>query len=186
MQLARCLRLQARANALANHRLGRALATLPAADWQAARTGFFPSLAGTLNHILAVDRYYIAALQRDPDPAAAYAACVPCADVTAWRAQQRSSDERLIAFCDALDDAAIDAVVALPRRDHVQHDRAGHVLAHLFNHQVHHRGQAHAMLAGTAAEPPQLDEFLMPSEAHLRAADLAELGWDEAAIYGNA
>ena len=26
-------------------------------------------------------------------------------------------------------------------------------------HQVHHRGQAHAMLAGTAMPPPPLDEF---------------------------
>ena len=42
------------------------------------------------------------------------------------------------------------------------------------------------MLAGTAVRPPQLDEFMMPSEAHLRAADLAALGWDEAAIYGPA
>jgi uncharacterized damage-inducible protein DinB len=185
MQLARFLRLQARANALANHRLGRTIATLPAADWQAPRTSFFPSLAGTLNHILAVDRYYVAALHRDPDPRAAYVDFVPCPDAGSWRAQQRAGDERLIDFCDALDDAAIDAVIELPRRDHVQRERAGHVLAHLFNHQVHHRGQVHAMLAGTTAEPPQLDEFLMPSEAHLRRVDMAELGWDEAAIYGH-
>ena len=186
MQLARYLRLQARANALANHRLGRAIATLPAADWLAVRTGFFPSLAGTLNHVLAVDLYYIAALYRDPDPRAAYFGFVPCADGVAWRAQQRASDERLIAFCEAQDDAALDAVIELPRRDHVQRERAGHVLAHLFNHQVHHRGQAHAMLSGTAVAPPQLDEFLMPSEADLRRADMGELGWDDAAIYGSA
>ena len=69
-------------------------------------------------------------------------------------------------------------------RDRVQIDRAGHVLAHLFNHQVHHRGQLHAMLAGTAIAPPQLDEFLMPSEAALRAADLQALGWREADLFG--
>ena len=84
----------------------------------------------------------------------------------------------------ALDAAAIDAWVEMPRGDHVQRDRAGHVLAHLFNHQTHHRGQAHAMLAGTAVAPPQLDEFMMPSEAHLRRADMQALGWDEAAVYG--
>ena len=43
--------------------------------------------------------------------------------------------------------------------------------------------QAHAMLAGTAVKPPQLDEFFCTNEAHLRAAELAELGLSEAAIW---
>ena len=65
----------------------------------------------------------------------------------------------------------------------IQRDLAGHVLAHLFMHQTHHRGQAHAMLAGTTVKPPQLDEFLMPSDAPWRAADMSALGWDEAVVY---
>ena len=40
------------------------------------------------------------------------------------------------------------------------------------------------MLAGTAVAPPQLDEFMMPSEAHLRGADMLAFGWDEARVYG--
>jgi hypothetical protein len=40
------------------------------------------------------------------------------------------------------------------------------------------------MLSGTAAPPPQLDEFLMPSDAPLRVADMAALGWSEVALYG--
>ena len=32
------------------------------------------------------------------------------------------------------------------------------------------------MLAGTTVKPPQLDEFFCANEAHLRAAELAELG----------
>ncbi|MDH5540092.1 MAG: hypothetical protein OEY03_11880 [Rhizobacter sp.] len=98
--------------------------------------------------------------------------------------RQRASDERLIAFCDALDAAGCEAMVDMDRRTHVQRDRAAHVLAHLFMHQTHHRGQAHAMLSGTSIEPPQLDEFLMPSEGHLRVAEMAALGWDEASVYG--
>ena len=39
------------------------------------------------------------------------------------------------------------------------------------------------MLAGTSVAPPQLDEFLMPSEAHLRAEDVRALGWSEAALF---
>ena len=40
------------------------------------------------------------------------------------------------------------------------------------------------MLSGTAVAPPQLDEFLMPSEAQLRAADLQALGWTERDLFG--
>jgi len=183
MQLAAYLRIQAHANALSNHRLGGALLQLDAAAWQAPRTGFFPSLAQTLNHILAVDGYYIGALHHEGGLAEAYAAFQPCAGAAEWLQRQRASDQRLVAFCAALDDAAIDAWVQMPRATHVQRDRAGHVLAHLFNHQTHHRGQAHAMLSGTALKPPQLDEFMMPSEAHLRQAEMQALGWDEAAVY---
>jgi len=47
---------------------------------------------------------------------------------------------------------------------------------HLFTHQIHHRGQAHAMLSGTKVKPPQLDEFFMSEELPLRKAELEDLG----------
>ena len=47
---------------------------------------------------------------------------------------------------------------------------------HLFQHQIHHRGQVHAMLAGTPVKPPQLDEFFMAEEAPLRESELRDLG----------
>ena len=147
MDLSGYLRIQAHANALSNHRLGAALAALPDADWHAPRTGFFPSLARTLNHILAIDGYYIGALHREPDLRENYAAFVPCASAAEWLSRQRRSDQRLVGWCAALDAAAIDGWVELPRAGHVQRDRAGHVLAHLFNHQTHHRGQVTTLLS---------------------------------------
>lgn len=186
MDLCHYLRIQAHANALSNRRLGQALAGLAASDWSAPRVSFFPSLAQTLNHILAVDGYYIGALHRESGLREAYAAFRPCADAAEWLQRQQASDLRLVAFCEGLDPAGVEAWVEMPRADHVQRDRAGHVLAHLFNHQTHHRGQVHAMLAGTAAAPPQLDEFMMPSEAHLRVPDMQAFGWSEAAVYGGA
>ena len=53
------------------------------------------------------------------------------------------------------------------------------VLAHLFQHQTHHRGQVHAMLSGTSVAPPQLDEFIVADDARFRGTELAELGWSE-------
>lgn len=184
MDLCHYLRIQAHANALSNQRLGLAMAGLSETDWNAPRTSFFPSLAQTLDHILAVDGYYIGALRREGGLREAYAAFRPCAGATEWMQRQRASDLRLVALCDGLDATGVDAWVEMPRGDHVQRDRAGHVLAHLFNHQTHHRGQVHAMLAGTAAAPPQLDEFMMPSEAHLREPDMRAFGWPEADVYG--
>jgi uncharacterized damage-inducible protein DinB len=184
MDLIHFLRIQAHANALANRRLGVAMSQLAPGEWEAPRTGFFPSLALTLNHILAVDHYYIGALHGEAGLIEAYRGFRPCVDAAEWARRQHDSDLRLVAFCDALDAAGVDAAVSMPRVDHVQRDRAGHVLAHLFNHQTHHRGQAHAMLSATPVKPPQLDEFMMPSEAHLRREDMRSLGWDEHRVYG--
>jgi uncharacterized damage-inducible protein DinB len=184
MDLLQHLRIAARANRLANHRLHAAMAPLSREDFHAPRTSFFPSLAATLNHLLAVDAYYLDALEGVPAMVANYDAFVPAETIVDLALRQRTSDERLIAYCDRLTDAG--AAVAMDRgAGNVQRDRAGHVLAQLYMHQTHHRGQAHAMLSGTGLKPPQLDEFLMPSDANLREADMRELGWSERSVYGD-
>lgn len=183
MNLLDHLRTQARANRLANHRLHGAMAALTEAEFAAPRTGFFPSLAGTLDHILLVDHYYLDCLQGLPGARERALAWQPHATLATLAAAQARSDQRFIALLDAADTAALARIVEMPRADHVQREPLAHVVAHLLNHQVHHRGQAHAMLAGTAVKPPQLDEFLMSSEAHLRRDDLAALGWTEADLF---
>lgn len=183
MDLAGHLRIQAYANHLANRRLQAAISRLPDAEFSAPRTSFFPSIAQTLNHLLAVDLYYIGALHGDVGLEAAYRAYVPALSIAELTPRQAHSDARLIAWCKTLDAPGCARNIAMDRGTHVQRDAAAHVLAHLFMHQTHHRGQVHAMLAGTAVKPPQLDEFLMPSEAGLRVDDLAALGWDEAAMF---
>jgi uncharacterized damage-inducible protein DinB len=180
------LRLLARANRLANHRLHAACLQLSDAEFTAPRTSFFPSLWATLNHILIVDWYYIAALHREADMRKAFASETPFDRMADLAAAQIESDQRLIAWCDAADDAALDAEVAMQRSNFIQREAARHVLMHLFAHQIHHRGQAHAMLSGTRVAPPQLDEFLMPSESRFRADDLAALGWTESDLFGGA
>jgi uncharacterized damage-inducible protein DinB len=185
MDLVDYLRIQVHANALANLRLHNAMAGLSQADFHAPRTGFFPSLAATLNHILAVDLYYIGVLRGDAGiDSDHWDRCVAAGTLAELAARQRASDARLVAFCNGLDAAGCERVVEMPRSGgRVQRDRAAHVLAHLLNHQTHHRGQAHAMLSGSTVTPPQLDEFMMPSEAHLRSAEMAALGWREDLIY---
>ena len=185
MELLTALRTQARANHLANQRLHAAMATLSDADYRAPRTGFFPSIAATLEHILAVDRYYLGALHAEADMTAQWEASPRGVALASLASAQVEADERFIAHVDALSAAGLDETVAMERGEgRVQHELRGHVIAHLLAHQLHHRGQAHAMLSGTAVKPPQLDEFLMPSEAHLRGGDMNALGWDETDLFG--
>ena len=184
MDLRQHLGAQARANRLANRRLHEAMRPLAEAEFTATRTGFFPSLAKTLNHILAVDAYYLAALHGEADMESQWRGFVPAATLHELARRQAESDERLIGYCESLDAAALDAPVAMDRGERVDTDCAARVLAHLFMHQTHHRGQAHAMLSGTHVKPPQLDEFLLASDARFRVDDLAALGWREADLLG--
>jgi len=172
-------------NAWANHRLLTACARLPQAELAAPRTGFFPSLRATLNHILVVDRFYVDAMEGGTLGPAAWADPEPCVDAVSLLAAQSEVDRRLIAVVEGLDAAGLLRVVSVHRGDRVQRERMDRLLLHLFQHQIHHRGQAHAMLSGTgAAPPPQLDEFFSAGEAPLRAGDFAALGFTESRIWG--
>jgi len=178
-------------NAWANHRLLTACCKLSQADFEAKRTSFFPSIKATLNHNITVDWYYIDALERalrreepnrEPDrffePEEPFETCATLASA------QRETDRRLVNACTLLTEDQLELPVPVMRRAGLQNESATRLLAHLFQHQIHHRGQAHAMLAGTSIGPPQLDEFFCANEAHLRAQELAELGYSEQLIWG--
>lgn len=176
-------------NAWANHRLGKACCQLSQAELCAPRVGFFPSLKATLNHILTCDWFYLDALERELRGEAPRLDCYvffeneqPFASAAQLQREQARADRRLIAYCEQLRDDQLQRRVTIARET-PQHDTRLRMLSHLFEHQIHHRGQVHAMLSGTGMTPPQLDEFFSAGEAHLRAADFAELGWTEAQIW---
>ena len=184
LSVARLLSMQAHANRLANRRLQAALAGLSTSDLHARRTSFFPTLIGTLNHLLAVDRYYIAALHGEADMEAQYRRFAPHDELPPYASAQDASDQKLIAFCDRLDDAGANAVVhMLHGADPTKSDLACLVLEHLFMHQTHHRGQVHSMLSGTHVKPPQLDEFILRVDEPFRVMEMSALGWTEREIY---
>jgi len=176
---------QAYNNAWANHRLLKACGQLSAEELAAQRTGFFPSIIHTLNHILTVDWLYISALEGECIGRAAFEPEIPFPAFADLDREQRAADRRLIDLCRNLGETGLATEVRIPRSTHIQVETADRTLLHLFQHQIHHRGQVHAMLSGTSVAPPQLDEFFTadPAEQALRRQDFAELGFTEALIW---
>jgi uncharacterized damage-inducible protein DinB len=167
----------ARNNAWANHRLYAACAQLSSSDLHAKRTSFFPTIMKTLCHNLIVDWYYVDALTHGGKGRSVFETEDPFTEIAPLHAAQREVDARLIALTERLRTPAdLDENVSLARKDHVQVETAGAVLLHLFEHQIHHRGQVHAMMAGTSVRPPQLDEFFLREELPLRRRELEDLG----------
>jgi uncharacterized damage-inducible protein DinB len=178
-------------NAWANHRLLKACALLSQPDFVAHRTGFFPSIMATLNHNLTVDWFYIDAFERElrnepphPDVMTFFDPEEPFNTCAELQHEQRLADHRLVAYCAQLTDDTLHRPVTILRSRGTQRETRTRLLGHVFQHQIHHRGQAHAMLSGTPVAPPQLDEFFSEFDAALRADDLAEMGLSEAAVWG--
>jgi uncharacterized damage-inducible protein DinB len=92
-------------------------------------------------------------------------------------------DKRLIGVCNALTPALLSGEVRINRGTRVQVERRDRLLMHLSQHQIHHRGQAHAMLSRIRIKSPQLDEFFSVAEAPLRASEFAGLGWTEETVW---
>jgi uncharacterized damage-inducible protein DinB len=176
-------RAMAHNNAWSNYRLLKACAQLSQDELTERRTSFFPSLRATLNHILIIDRFYVDAMEGGNLGPAAWSDPEPCGTVALLQQAQADVDRRLLAVVQKLDSSGLRRIVSVHRGDTIQHERMDRLLLHLFQHQIHHRGQAHAMLSGTPVPPPQLDEFFAAGEAHLRADEMAALGWTEQTIW---
>ncbi|HVJ43779.1 MAG TPA: DinB family protein [Dongiaceae bacterium] len=173
----------ARNNAWANERLLTACEQLSDAEFVAQRVGFFPSLMLTLNHILVVDWFYVDALEGGTLGPDAWSDPAPCQTARTLRAAQQTVDQRLIDFCNDLSEASLGNMAQMHRGARIQIERVDRVLLHLFQHQVHHRGQAHAMLSATQIRPPQLDEFFVAEDAPLRVDEFRRLGWSEEEVW---
>ncbi|MEE4010428.1 DinB family protein [Roseibium sp. FZY0029] len=160
------LRLMARNNAYANERLYEACCRLSQAEFEAERTGFFPSIRETLNHNWEVDRYYLDALKEEGQGLSVFdTPHLPSA--AGLKEAQQSADRDLIEFCDRITEADLERDIAQDRgKSGVFQESVANTLLHLFQHQIHHRGQVHAMLSGTSVAPPQLDEFFLKFDRH--------------------
>jgi uncharacterized damage-inducible protein DinB len=145
-------------NAWANDRLYAAAAQLADADYRADRGVFFGSLHGTLNHLLLADRIWMHRFTGEGEEPAALDATL-FEDLAALRTAREAEDARIVAYVAARSEADFAGAVRYrsTRSPAVIEQRLAHLLIHFFNHQTHHRGQAHGILTGFAAEAPSLD-----------------------------
>jgi uncharacterized damage-inducible protein DinB len=153
-------------NAWANARLYDAATALTDFERKRDIRGYFQSLHGTLNHMLAADRIWLKRLTGAGEAPARLDETL-FADFNALREAREGEDARLTAYVGGLGDADFETEVKYENtRGEPKSLALKTILAHVFNHQTHHRGQATHMLRQLGvAEPPALDllYFALPS-----------------------
>jgi uncharacterized damage-inducible protein DinB len=119
---------------------------------------FFGSLHGTLNHLLLTDRVWLKRLTGEGEHPNRLDAIL-FEDLKDLLRARLAEDARLKRVISGFSEADLGEVVSYqtmsgqPQRQMLQD-----ILLHLFNHQTHHRGQAHACCSiVTGQEPPSLD-----------------------------
>ena len=154
----------ARYNAWANARLYGACAKLSEADYLKPRASFFGSIHATLNHLMVADRIWLGRIESRSEKLALNQ--ILYGDFTALHVARVAEDDRLIRVVDNIDPARLDQPLDyLNTRGERFRTPLRIVLGHLFNHQTHHRGQAHGLLSQTPVPPPELDLIFFVREA---------------------
>lgn len=119
---------------------------------------FFKSLNGTLNHMVVTDRIW---MYRFTGKGTVHGALdeMPYPLLADLRAARDAEDARIVAFADTLDDEKLRSTFTYtPITDPREITQPlAPTLAHVFNHQTHHRGQAHTILSLLGETPPSLD-----------------------------
>jgi uncharacterized damage-inducible protein DinB len=145
-------------NAWANSRVYEAAAALSDAEYRADQGAFFKSMHGTLNHLLATDRIWMQRFTGQgtaPDRLDA----ILHERLDDLRAARGAEDKRIVDWIGGLDDGTLQGVIRYRRvstpEEFVQPLMPA--LDHWFNHQTHHRGQAHMILTSLGKKAPELD-----------------------------
>ncbi|MEL6197811.1 MAG: DinB family protein [Pseudomonadota bacterium] len=146
-------RMLAGYNAWANQRLYAAAAALPEGEVERDLGAFFGSILATLNHIMVADLIWLTRLRGQAPPPFALDHILHN-DLAELAAARTVMDQDIAR---AVEEVEPTATITYPRRDAMMSAPAADLLAHLFNHHTHHRGQVHAMLTRLGAEAPALD-----------------------------
>lgn len=155
----------ARYNRWANGRLYDACEAIDDRDYRKDRGAFFGSLHGTLNHILVADRLWLSRITGAK--AEIHSLDQILFDtLPALRTARAAEDARIVDLIDGLGDDGLDGFLHYKTMAGApQQTRRDMVWAHIFNHQTHHRGQAHSLLSQAGGDPPELDLIIFLRDA---------------------
>ena len=150
----------ARYNAWANRRLYDAAAELSDEEYRADRGAFFRSMYGTLNHLLTADWVWMHRFTGQ-GPSPERLDMIHHEQLADLRHAREAEDKRIVGYIDGLTEADLAGTIRYRRvsTPEVFEQALAPALAHFFNHQTHHRGQAHALLTAQGLETGDTDLF---------------------------
>ncbi|HWA73063.1 MAG TPA: DinB family protein [Polyangiaceae bacterium] len=170
------LSASARYNRWMNDRLYAHAATLSDEARKRDAGAFFKSIHGTLNHLLLADRVWLARFQgvvvsdEFMGPGIRSLDQELYANFEELRRERALTDEELSTFVAALSPERLSAPLVYKRLGKTIEAPLWWAVAHLFNHQTHHRGQITALFTQQGYDPGVTDLFAMLREEAARPA----------------
>ncbi|MDK3018524.1 DinB family protein [Pseudodonghicola flavimaris] len=158
-------RAMARYNRWQNAQLEELLQPLPQAELRLDRGAFFGSILGTLSHLVWADQMWMSRFADSPRPAGGIADSPEvCASFGAWSAERFRVDGQILTWAEEVGhlDLLGELSWASGSTGEVMNRPMGLCVAHMFNHQTHHRGQIHAMMTAAGLRAPVSDLAFMP------------------------
>lgn len=140
-------RMFAAYNQWANTRIYEAAVELSDEEFERDVGVFFGSMMGTLNHLLATDRIWMKRITGGGHAPTTLDAIIH-RDFARLRKARIAEDTRIIDWIASQNDEALAGRFTYTAITDMRtiSQRVAPALAHVFNHQTHHRGQAHAIL----------------------------------------
>lgn len=159
-------RVTARYDRWQNRSLVAAADALSDGERRRDRGAFLRSVAETLNHVLRDDRIWLACLRGDEATAAEIGRRHPHTDAprdwSAYARERTALDEEIVPRADDLTEADLAREIAWMRGEEAVRTQHGFCVVHMANHQIHHRGQVHAMLTAAGTTPEATDLPVIP------------------------
>lgn len=167
----------ARYNRWMNDKLYGLAATLSDEARKRDRGAFFKSIHGTFNHLLLADRVWLARFEGLTLPDGLMGPQgIRSLDQELYvefedlRRERSLTDDQLAAWVSGLTHERLAAPLVYTRRGQEQKSPLWWAVAHVFNHQTHHRGQITTLLTQHGCDPGATDLFAMLREEAARAS----------------
>ena len=128
---------------------------------------FFKSIHGTLNHLLLADRVWLARFKGVTAPEGFMGPGIRSldqelyADFEELRRERALTDDELTTWVSELTEERLASPLVYMRRGQKQDFPLWWAVAHLFNHQTHHRGQVTTLLMQQGSDPGVTDLVAM-------------------------